>query len=160
MLLAQLSVKPCQASLIVEVMLFPTHYLLVDDSPQDRWLAQEVFETLCPDCTLTCVGSGREALALFDDPAFDPQVILLDINMPVMNGFEVLKVLKSTPRLVHIPVVILSTSEAQQDISEAYTLHASSYLVKSDSFTEFLQQVETFLRYWQLSRTTRSQPVG
>ncbi|MFC6667754.1 hypothetical protein ACFP9V_21925 [Deinococcus radiopugnans] len=55
---------------------------------------------------------------------------------------------------------ILSTSAAQQDVSEAYTLHASSYLVKSANFTEFLQQVETFLRYWQLSRTIRSQPIG
>lgn len=145
---------------IVGVMPFPARYLLVDDSSQDRLLAQEAFEALCPDCTLTCVESGREALALFDDPAFDPDVILLDLNMPGMNGFEVLRVLKDNPRLVHIPVVILSTSAAQQDVSEAYTLHASSYLVKSANFTEFLQQVETFLRYWQLSRTIRIQPIG
>lgn len=137
-------------------MLFPSHYLLVDDSPQDRLLAQEAFDFLCSECTLTCAGSGHEALALFHDPTFEPNVILLDLNMPGMNGFEVLRALKNDPRLVHIPVVILSTSNAQQDISEAYTLHASSYLVKSASFTEFLSQIETFLRYWQASRTTRS----
>lgn len=136
-------------------MLFPAHYLLVDDSPQDRLLAQEAFESLCPDCTLTCVGSGREALMLFDEPTFEPDVILLDLNMPGMNGFEVLKALKSDPRQVQIPVVILSTSDARQDISQAYTLHASSYLVKSATFAEFLKQVETFLHYWQVNRTTR-----
>lgn len=137
-------------------MLFPSHYLLVDDSPQDRLLAQEAFELICPSCTLTCVGSGREALALFDDPTFGPDVILLDLNMPGMNGFEVLTALKNDPRMGRIPVVMLSTSNAQQDINEAYTLHASSYLVKSATFTEFLKQVETFLHYWQLNRTARN----
>lgn len=141
---------------IVAVMLFPSHYLLVDDSLQDRLLAQEAFELICPNCTLTCVGSGHEALMLLDDPTFEPDVILLDLNMPGMNGFEVLKALKHDPRLGHIPVVILSTSNAQQDISEAYTLHASSYLVKSANFAEFLKQVETFLHYWQVNRTVRS----
>lgn len=136
-------------------MLFPAHYLLVDDSPQNRLLAQEAFEALCPDCMLTCVGSGREALTLFDDPTFEPEVILLDLNMPGMSGFELLKVLKNDPHRVHIPVVILSTSDARQDISQAYTLHASSYLVKSATFAAFLQQVETFLHYWQVNRTTR-----
>lgn len=136
-------------------MLFPAHYLLVDDSPQDRLLAQEAFESVCPKCTLTCAASGHEALTLFDDPTFEPEVILLDLNMPGINGFEVLKALKNNPRLRRIPVVILSTSNAQQDISQAYTLHASSYLVKSANFAEFLKQVETFLNYWQLNRTIR-----
>lgn len=137
-------------------MLFPSHYLLVDDSPQDRLLAQEAFESLCPNCTLSCVGSGYKALMLLNDPTFEPDVILLDLNMPGMSGFELLKALKHDPRLGHIPVVILSTSNAQQDISEAYTLHASSYLVKSANFSEFLKQVETFLHYWQINRTVRS----
>lgn len=134
-------------------MPLPFHYLLVDDSLQDQLLAQEAFDQLCPECLLTCVGSGREALELLRRPEFRPNVVLLDLNMPGMSGFELLREMKSTPQLVHIPVVILSTSSAQQDVSEAYTLHASSYLVKSSSFAGFLEQLEKVLHYWQASRT-------
>ncbi|WP_075830798.1 response regulator [Deinococcus marmoris] len=134
-------------------MMLPFNYLVVDDSPQDQLLAQEAFEHLCPECVLTCAGSGREALALLQDRDFQVDVVLLDLNMPGMSGFELLREMKRDPRLIRIPVVILSTSSAQQDISEAYTLHASSYLVKSSSFAEFLSQIEKFLDYWQSSRT-------
>ncbi|CAM3357986.1 response regulator [Deinococcus saxicola] len=133
--------------------MLPFNYLVVDDSPQDQLLAQEAFEHLCPECVLTCAGSGREALELLREHDFQVDVVLLDLNMPGMSGFELLREMKKDPRLVRIPVVILSTSSAQQDISEAYTLHASSYLVKSSSFAEFLSQIEKFLDYWQSSRT-------
>lgn len=134
-------------------MTVPFHYLLVDDSVQDRVLAEEAFEQLCPECTLTCVGSGEEALDLLRSQTFQPNVMLLDINMPGMNGFEVLKQLKTDSRLSRIPVVMLSTSKAQADVSKAYTLYASSYLVKSANFEGFLEQIEAFLKYWQASRT-------
>ncbi len=140
---------------MIEGMPLPLHYLLVDDSLQDQMLAQEAFEHLCPDCVLTCVGSGREALELLHLPEFQPDVVLLDLNMPGMSGFELLREMKQAPHLVHIPVVILSTSSAQQDVSEAYTLHASSYLVKSSSFAGFLEQLEKVLHYWQASRTVK-----
>ena len=129
------------------------HYLLVDDAPQDRFLAQEAFEHLCPECVLTCVESGVEALELLRSPGFQPDVILLDLNMPGMSGFELLRTLKDDARLAHIPVVILSTSNAQRDVNEAYILHASSYVVKSASFADFLEQLERILHYWRLSRT-------
>ncbi len=84
-------------------------------------------------------------------------MILLDINMPRMHGFEVLQALKADPRLKRIPVVMLSTSSANEDITNAYSLYASSYLVKADDFSAFLQQIEVFLAYWRhLSRTART----
>ncbi len=129
------------------------HYLLVDDSPQDRFLAQEAFEQLCPECVLTCAGSGMEALELLHSLGFQPDVVLLDLNMPGMSGFEVLQAMKENERLAQIPVIILSTSSAQQDVAQAYTLHANSYLVKSASFAGFLEQLEKVLHYWQMSRT-------
>ena len=129
------------------------HYLLVDDAPQDRFLAQEAFGHLCPECVLTCAGSGEEALDLLRSPGFEPDVVLLDLNMPGMSGFEVLQAMKEDERLVHLPVVILSTSSAERDVRQAYTLHASSYLVKSANFTDFLEQLEQFLHYWDISRT-------
>jgi CheY-like chemotaxis protein len=134
-------------------MTLSRHYLVVDDTPQDRFLAQEAFGHLCPECVLTCVGSGQEALELLRSPGFEPDVVLLDLNMPGMSGFEVLRAMKEDVRLTHIPVVILSTSSAHEDVKQAYTLHASSYLVKSASFSEFLEQLEQFLHYWDVSRT-------
>ena len=128
------------------------HYLLIDDSLHDQLLAQEAFDQLCPDCQLTCAASGEEALELLRTRACQPDVILLDINMPGMNGFEVLEAMKDDARLSTIPIVMLSTSNAQDDVRKAYTLHASSYLAKSASFEGFLEQIETFLKYWQTSR--------
>ncbi|MFC4424747.1 response regulator [Deinococcus navajonensis] len=139
-------------------MTVPFSYLLIDDNPEDRLLAEEAFEQLCPACTLTCVGSGREAIALLRTEGFEPDVVLLDVNMPGMDGFETLQRLKSDDRLSRIPVVMLTTSQASQDIHRAYSLFASSYLVKATCFDEFLRQLEAFLTYWKASRVARQQP--
>ncbi|MBZ9752838.1 response regulator [Deinococcus sp. HMF7604] len=120
--------------------------------PHDQLLAIEAFGDLCPDCELQVFGQGAAALAHLRTAAALPDVILLDVNMPGMNGFEVLQALKADPRLVPIPVVMLSTSGDRDDVRTAYTLCASSYLVKAASFQGFLKQVETFLRYWGEAR--------
>ncbi|MDL2344466.1 response regulator [Deinococcus sp. MIMF12] len=130
----------------------PQHFLLIDDNVADQLLAQEAFGQLCPDCTLRIFSGGRSALDWLQSAPDHPDVILLDVNMPEMNGFEVLQELKRDPRLALIPVVMLSTSGAQGDVATAYTLHASSYLVKAPRFDEFLKQIDTFLTYWRETR--------
>lgn len=133
-------------------MSVPHHFVLIDDSLTDQLLAREAFEHLCPDCTLVCFGSGAAALAWLRSTPVHPDVILLDINMPGMSGFEVLEQLKADPELTLIPVVMLSTSGASGDVARAYTLHASSYLVKAPGFEEFLAQIDACLGYWRLAR--------
>ncbi|GGB82505.1 MULTISPECIES: response regulator [Deinococcus] len=130
-------------------MSLPQRFFLIDDNPHDQLLAQEAFGELCPDCHLTVASDGPEALSLLGTADTLPDVILLDVNMPRMNGFEVLQALKGNPRLKLIPVVMLSTSDASADITAAYTLYASSYLVKADDFGAFLKQIEAFLTYWR-----------
>ncbi|GGK40860.1 response regulator [Deinococcus malanensis] len=130
----------------------PQHYLLIDDSPTDRLLAQEAFAQLQPESTLTRASSGAEPLELLKSGSWLPDVILLDINMPGLTGFQVLAWLKDQRELRGIPVVMLSTSNAKQDIREAYSLHASSYLVKLATFDDFVAQVEAFLEYWKAAR--------
>ncbi|GGB78833.1 MULTISPECIES: response regulator [Deinococcus] len=127
----------------------PTRFLLIDDNPHDQLLAIEAFAELCPDCHLSVASTGQQALAGLQAAAELPEVILLDVNMPGMDGFEVLQALKDDPRLHLIPVVMLSTSGAQDDVQAAYTLYASSYIVKAQQFTAFLEQMDGFLRYWQ-----------
>ncbi|WP_019012293.1 response regulator [Deinococcus aquatilis] len=138
--------------------------LLIDDNATERLLAEEAF-ALTDDliCTLTMASSGPEALARLRSPeAVLPDVILLDINMPVMGGFEVLSALKDDPKLLLLPVVMFSTSHAEADVTQAYTLQASAYLLKSPDFPLFLKQVETFILFWsgahlphRSKRTTR-----
>lgn len=130
-------------------MTVPQHFLLIDDNVTDQLLAEEAFQHLCPDCTLTCVNSGEVALELLRSGAVRPEVILLDVNMPGMSGFEVLSALKADPVLAVLPVIMLSTSRARGDVELAYTLHASSYIVKAHDFGAFLKQIDTFLAYWR-----------
>ncbi|MFC5848220.1 response regulator [Deinococcus petrolearius] len=126
--------------------------LLVDDNPADLLLAREVFQDH-PDVQLTTFQHGPEALDYLQHHGGRlPDVILLDISMPVMNGFELLEKIKRDNVLLHIPVVMLTTSAHPGDVKQAYTLHANSYLVKSESFPEFMAQVDSFVSYWQQNR--------
>ncbi|MFB9992664.1 response regulator [Deinococcus oregonensis] len=134
--------------------------MLVDDSFMDRELAREAFALMDPDTTLMAVESGSAALALLNAPAAVlPDVVLLDINMPGMNGFDVLQALKQQPRLHLLPVVMLSTSSSEHDITHAYSLHASGYIVKSVAFQPFIDQVDTFLAFWKQALLTASAPL-
>lgn len=140
------------ASFILGEMTPPQHFMLIDDNVADQVLAREAFEQLCPDCTLQIFSGGRQALHWLQSVTEHPDVILLDVNMPEMNGFEVLRALKQDSRFALIPVVMLSTSGNRGDVATAYTLHASSYLVKAPGFDAFLQQIDTFLTYWRETR--------
>jgi CheY-like chemotaxis protein len=125
---------------------------LVDDNPLDRDLAGEAFEDTCPACTVEMFSSGQAALRHLRAAPRLPDVMLLDLNMPGLNGFEVLTAIKTDPRLNQIPVVMLTTSKDPGDVTRAYTLHASSYLVKAPSFPEFVKQIEAFVGYWTMNR--------
>lgn len=131
----------------------PFHVLLVDDNPADLLLAQEVFEEHASELQVETCRSGPEALTTLRQREDLPDVVILDVNMPGMSGFEVLQAIKDDARLRAIPVVMLSTSSQPDDIERAYTLHASSYMVKSNSFQAFLEQVDAFVGFWRESRT-------
>ncbi|WP_412030442.1 response regulator [Deinococcus yunweiensis] len=129
----------------------PFRVLLVDDNVTDLLLATEAFLELDATVSVVTFASGQETLDYLHASAHEnlPDVIVLDINMPVLSGFDVLRHLKDDPDLQLIPVVMLSTSDYLGDVSRAYSMHASSYLIKSRSFTEFVHQVDAFLVYWR-----------
>lgn len=134
----------------------PLRLLLIDDSAVDRQLAEEVFGEYPERCTITTVGSGQAALETMLAPGVTlPDVVLLDINMPGLSGFDVLTTMKGHPQLQQIPVVMLSTSSQEKDVTQAYALHASSYLIKSVNFEAFVAQVEGFLEFWSRTRLIR-----
>ncbi len=131
----------------------PIDILLVEDNPGDVFLITRMLEE-CPLChTLHRVDNGKAAtdflrnLRLYEQAPF-PQLILLDLNLPIMNGKEVLADIKTDQKLKHIPVIVLSTSNAPEDIEESYRLKADYYVTKPSSFHEFAGKAQDIYNFW------------
>lgn len=126
--------------------------LLVEDDPGDALMTQEAFEHHKIRNTLHVVKDGVEALEFLRregqyENAPRPGLILLDLNLPRKDGREVLSEVKNDPELRHIPVVVLTTSEAEEDILRSYSLHANAYVTKPvdfDRFIEVVRQIDDF----------------
>ncbi|AKB16629.1 MAG: response regulator [Methanosarcina thermophila] len=127
--------------------------LLVEDSKGDVGLIEEVFEDAKIGNTLHIVEDGEEAIAFlrgegqFSD-APRPDIILLDLNLPKKDGREVLEEVKSDDELKNIPVVILTTSKAEEDILKSYNLHANAYITKPVDFDQFIKVVKSIESFW------------
>ena len=130
----------------------PIDVLLVEDDPGDVLLIQEAFEHNKVHNTLSVAGDGVEALAFLRREgehagARRPDLILLDLNLPKKDGREVLAEIKADEALRSIPVVVLTTSEAEEDIVKSYNLHANAYVSKPvdfDRFIEVVRQIDEF----------------
>jgi len=134
----------------------PARILLVEDDPSHAELVCRSLENHHVANDIHHVSDGVSALDYllrrgeYADPSISPKpdVILLDLRLPRVDGLEVLKEVKATPELKRIPVVILTTSEAEPDVSAAYALHANSYLVKPVDFQKFTQLLHDLGFYW------------
>lgn len=131
----------------------PMHVLLVEDSPGDVRLTQEAFRDANKSIRLHVATDGVEAMAFLrregshvDVPR--PDIILLDLNLPRMDGREVLAHIKADDGLKTIPIVILTTSDSEADIVESYQLHANCYLSKPVRFEEFESLVRSINDFW------------
>jgi len=127
--------------------------LLVEDSPADVLITREAFIQAKMINPLHVVKDGVQALAFLRQEGEyastpRPDLILLDLNLPRKNGREVLAEVKSDPKLKTIPVIVLTTSHAEQDILEAYGLHANCYIVKPVKFENFVTAVQSVQLFW------------
>src|SRR6056297_3183539 len=127
--------------------------LLVEDSPGDQRLTMEALKEGKINNTLYIVEDGEEAIAFLnkEEPftnAPKPDLILLDLNLPKMNGQEVLEIIKADEKLKRIPVVILTTSQADQDILTAYNLNANCYITNPVDFDQFSHVVKKIQEFW------------
>jgi len=130
----------------------PRNILLVEDDRVDSMTIRRALEEVEINNRLDTVSNGEEALAYLLSAENDlPALILLDLNMPRMNGMEFLRTVKSHAGLKKIPVVVLTTSRAEQDISASFEFGAAGYVVKPLDYREFIEAVVTIARYWQLS---------
>lgn len=134
----------------------PITILMADDDEDDRLLTIDALKESRVLNTLYCVEDGVDLLAFlrregqYEDPASSPRpsLILLDLNMPRMDGREALQEIKSDPRLRSIPVVILTTSKEEEDMLRGYDLGCASYITKPVDFEGLVELMRTLGRYW------------
>jgi two-component system, chemotaxis family, response regulator Rcp1 len=127
--------------------------LLVEDNENDVLLTREGFKRAKVPARLHHVENGEKCMAFLrrsgkyaDAPT--PDIVLLDLNMPVMDGREVLEQIVADPELNRMPVVVLTTSEGEQDILRMYRLRCSSYIIKPVDFADFLRVIHGLNDYW------------
>lgn len=128
------------------------HILLVEDNEGDILLVSEALQNSNKENQLSIVKDGQSAIDFFKEGSSiatlnQPNLVLLDINLPCLNGYEVLHYIKTNDKLKHIPVIVLTTSSSQKDILASYRNYANCYIVKpmdAQKFDEVINGIETF----------------
>ncbi len=136
----------------------PFKILIVEDNEGDVEMTERALNNAERPCALTVAHDGVQALEILrpasgEEAAPIPQLILLDINMPRMDGKELLATVKADSRLRHIPVVMFTSSESPTDIRECYERHASCYVVKPFNGRQYTQTLHDVVNFW--SSTSR-----
>jgi Response regulators consisting of a CheY-like receiver domain and a winged-helix DNA-binding domain len=136
--------------------------LLVEDNPTDVLLTRRAFSDMDMDVDMIVASDGEIAMKILKKEeeyaeTVLPQLVLLDINLPRKNGKEVLREIKSCEGLKHMPVMMLTTSDADRDVQEAYQAHCNSYTVKpanAKQFRDFVRVIEAF--WFEISKLPRN----
>jgi CheY-like chemotaxis protein len=129
--------------------------LLVDDDRVDVMTTKRALKDINVTNPVYTAGNGEEALELLRDGKTEkPGVILLDLNMPRMNGIEFLRVIKNDASLKMIPVVVLTTSKEEEDKVESFSLGVAGYMIKPVDYIKFVEVIRAINMYWTLSELT------
>ena len=134
-------------------MVRPIQVLMVEDNPDDVYLTREALKDAKVHCELKVVEDGVKAMAFLRREkeyraASRPDIILLDLNLPRKDGREVLAEIKDDRDLLSIPVVVLTTSTAEEDIIQAYENHVNCYITKPVDFDQFVKVVKSVKDFW------------
>jgi len=137
----------------IEMDRFNPLVLIAEDDPDDQLMLHDAFNEACPDCQLKFVGDGVELIERLTDDSHSahvplPDLLLLDLNMPLKDGRQALQELRSNPCFATLPIVVLTTSSSDEDKNACIAAGANNYVVKPSSFTELLHIVGTLQQYW------------
>ena len=132
---------------------------LIEDNRGDIRLIQEALKSTAIDCEVVVARDGVEAMELLQqDQAILPDLILLDLNLPRKDGREVLAEIKANPNIRHIPVVVLTTSRNEEDITKSYDLHVNCYIAKSRNLNQLFKIIRGIEEFWLETATLPIQP--
>lgn len=130
--------------------------LLVEDDEVDVLTVRRALRDLHVENELLLAGNGEEAIARLRSGAARPALILLDLNMPRMDGFEFLRAARESDLIAGIPVVVLTTSRQDRDIFEGFKLNVAGYMVKPVDYRKFVEMMQAIDLYWTLSELPRA----
>ncbi|MGD0596913.1 MAG: response regulator [Sedimentisphaerales bacterium] len=132
--------------------------LLVEDDSVDAMTVKRAMRDLQVNHSVIHSVNGEEAMKYLTSPDTEkPFVILLDLNMPKMNGIEFLKVIKAHPELKTIPVIVLTTSKERQDVLDSFEIGASGYMVKPVDYSKFVEILSKIMIYWNSSELPKDE---
>lgn len=139
--------------------MMPASVLLVEDDPNDVLLMERAVRKAAISIPLSIVRDGAEAVAYLSGSSKSvdrgshplPALLLLDLKLPKLSGFEVLKWLRSQPELRRIPVIVFTSSKEKHDIARAYELGANAYLIKPAAFNDLIELVKTIALFWMVA---------
>jgi len=125
--------------------------LLIEDDMIEVMKLNRAKSSLQLNHNIAEANNGEDALKLLEQKDNLPDIILLDLNMPKINGIEFLKILKADDRLKYIPTIILTTSNNQRDLLECYKVGVAGYILKPLKYEEYVSKIEKLLAYWSIN---------
>lgn len=136
----------------------PLDVLVIEDNPGDVRLLEEAFRELNANVSMHVARDGAEALDMVFQPAIAskhsyPDLILLDLNLPKVNGHDVLSRIKSDPATTQIPIIVLTSSRAESDVRRAYQAHANAYLKKPSTLDGLISAAQHIKNFWMDTAT-------
>lgn len=136
----------------ISLMRLEKPILLVEDDKVDAITIKRAFKDINITNKLDIVCNGEEAFKYLNNKEIEnPGIILLDLNMPKMNGVEFLKIIKNDSSLQKIPVIVMSTSDNEQDKTMCFSLSVAGYMVKPIDYNYFVEMIKTINMYWTMS---------
>ena len=129
--------------------------LLIEDNPADQEMTRRALSKANDQIALEVVDDGEMAMDfllrrdVYDDPKTPrPHLVLLDLNLPKLSGKDIIQQVRNEPSLKHIPLIVLSTSHAEEDVLESYQLGCNTYMLKPNRFDEFVATMKELTEYW------------
>jgi CheY-like chemotaxis protein len=130
--------------------------LLIEDDTIEIMKLNRTISTLHLKHKIIEANDGEQALAILKDESSLPDIILLDLNMPKINGIEFLKIVKNDPHLKYLPTIVLTTSNNKRDLLECYKIGIAGYVLKPLKYDEYVAKVEKLLAYWSINELIKA----